>query len=186
MEQPPARIVRVHRLEGRVPFARPKQATWDQVGTALHRFLAADVGGPASPERLELARSLLNQTQLDQTFAPEALLAASDAWRRFIDRRFPHATWYPEVPISAFIDAPDGQRNIRGTIDLWLETDRGGVLVDHKSYPGRAGNWVEQAQRHAAQLFTYRRALEAAGKQVHALFVHFTLGGGVVELAPVE
>lgn len=186
MEQPPARIVRVHRLEGRVPFARPKQATWDQVGTALHRFLAADVGGPASPERLELARSLLNQTQLDQTFAPEALLAASDAWRRFIDRRFPHATWYPEVPISAFIDAPDGQRNIRGTIDLWLETDRGGVLVDHKSYPGRAGNWVEQAQRHAAQLFTYRRALEAAGKQVHALFVHFTLGGGVVELASVE
>src|SRR5690606_35693113 len=52
------------------------------------------------------------------------------------------------------------------TIDVWLETSNGGFVVDHKSFPGRAEQWSEQAIKHAPQLFAYGRALEMAGHRV--------------------
>jgi ATP-dependent exoDNAse (exonuclease V) beta subunit len=99
-----------------------------------------------------------------------------------VAERWPGAVWHREVPISASIDSAHGRRRIDGAIDLLLETPSGYVIVDHKSFPGRASEWEERALGYAPQLMTYARAVEMAGDNVVGTFVHFTIGGGVVEI----
>jgi ATP-dependent exoDNAse (exonuclease V) beta subunit len=188
IELPTPRILSSERLTHRLPFTSPKGKTWDEVGNALHAFLAADEHHLSANERLALAQRILNATwvgnvaTLGDSFRPEDLLSASDALRGFVSARWPAATWHREVPIAALLDTRDGTRAVNGTIDLWLETEAGGIVIDHKSFPGAASSWNEQALKHAPQLFTYGLALRAAGKRVLGYFVHFVVGGGMVEV----
>jgi ATP-dependent helicase/nuclease subunit A len=80
------------------------------------------------------------------------------------------------------LDTEHGARRIEGTIDLLLETESGYVIVDHKSFPGRQEHWAERALNYAPQLFTYEKAIRMTGAEVTAMLVHFTVGGGVVEV----
>jgi hypothetical protein len=65
---------------------------------------------------------------------------------------------------------------------MLLETADGYIIVDHKSFPGRQDQWPERALAYAPQLFTYARAIRMTGANVLAMLVHFTVGGGVVEV----
>jgi hypothetical protein len=58
----------------------------------------------------------------------------------------------------------------------------GDVIVDHKSFPGSSQQWEQEATKYAPQLCAYAHALKVAGRNVIARLVHFTIGGGVVEL----
>ncbi len=182
------RILSSERLTHRLPFTSPKGKTWDEVGNALHAFLAADEHHLSEEQRLALAQRILNATgvgdaaTLGDSFRPEDLLSASDALRGFVCARWPTAIWHREVPIAALLDTKHGTRAVNGTIDLWLETEAGGIVIDHKSFPGAASSWNEQALKHAPQLFTYGLALRAAGKRVLGYFLHFVVGGGMVEV----
>lgn len=179
---PPARVVASHRLSGRVPFTSPKGRTWDEVGNAIHAFLAADQPHLAPPERHSLAERILTAASLYGAFTSDALLAAADALRAYVEERWPNAIWHREVPIAAVLATPAGPRAVHGTIDLWLETEDGGIVIDHKSFPGASAHWHEQALKHAPQLFTYGLALRAARQRVLGYFVHFVIGGGMVEV----
>lgn len=179
---PTAKIVSSERLSHRLPFESPKGRTWDEVGNAVHAFLAADEAHLEQAERHAVAQRILTASSLDGAFTSEALLSASDALSVYVAARWPNATWHREVPIAALLDTPSGARAVEGTIDLWLETENGGIVVDHKSFPGASAQWHEQALKHAPQLFTYGLALRAAGKRVLGYFVHFVIGGGVVEV----
>lgn len=179
---PRAKVVSSERLTHRLPFESPKGKTWDEVGNAIHAFLAADEAHLEQAERHALALRLLTASSLDGAFTSDALLSASDALRVFVAERWPTAVWHREVPIAALLDTPAGARAVEGTIDLWLETEDGGFVIDHKSFPGASAQWHEQALKHAPQLFTYGLALRAAGKRVLGYFVHFVIGGGVVEV----
>lgn len=179
---PNAKVVSSERLSHRLPFESPKGRTWDEVGNAIHAFLAADEVHLEQPERHALAERILTTSSLDGAFTSDALISASDALRVYVVARWPNATWHREVPVAALLDTPAGARAVEGTIDLWLETEDGGIVIDHKSFPGASAHWHEQALKHAPQLFTYGLALRAAGKRVHGYFVHFVIGGGVVEV----
>jgi len=85
--------------------------------------------------------------------------------------------------VLAALDTGHGARRIAGNIDLLLETPSGFVIIDHKSFPGAASHWAAKALEYAPQLATYAKALEMAGASVLGHFVHFTVGGGMVELA---
>lgn len=179
---PAARVVSSERLSHRLPFDSPKGRTWDEVGNAIHAFLAADEAHLDQVQRLAVAQRILTTAALDGAFATTDLMTASDALRTFVAEHWPDATWHREVPIAAVLHTPAGARAIEGTIDLWLETEDGGIVVDHKSFPGASAQWREQALKHAPQLFTYGLALRAARKRVLGYFVHFVIGGGVVEV----
>jgi ATP-dependent exoDNAse (exonuclease V) beta subunit len=100
----------------------------------------------------------------------------------FVEGRWPGATWHREIPVSAVLSSEWGPRRIAGTIDLLLETAAGYVIIDHKSFPGRADQWAERALEYAPQLMTYAKAIEMAGGVVIGRFIHFTIGGGVAEV----
>src|SRR5690606_530191 len=112
----------------------------------------------------------------------DALIAASDALRQFVAHHWPQAVWHREIPIRAPLATPQGSRCIQGTIDLLLETPAGVVVIDHKSFPGASRDWGARALAYAPQLFSYACALERLGKTVLGCFVHFTIGGGMLEL----
>jgi ATP-dependent helicase/nuclease subunit A len=181
MKLPTAQVVFSERFSRRMPFEAPAKS-WDEVGTAVHSFLAADDDDLSESQRHSLGERILLATGLNESFAAPHLIAASDALRQFVAKRWPHAKWHREVPLEGVLDTPDGARAVRGTIDLWLETAEGGIVIDHKSYPGASSEWHTQALKHAPQLFTYGLALRASNKRVLGYFVHFAIGGGIVEV----
>jgi ATP-dependent exoDNAse (exonuclease V) beta subunit len=182
LDLPPARVISAVRFTRRMPFATPKGVTFDEVGNALHAFLAADRPELGLDERTELAARLFRQRELAAAFDPEVAIAASDALRAFVAERWPDAKWHREIPVSAFVNTEQGRRRIAGSIDLLLETPAGYVIIDHKSFPGRASEWEERALGYAPQLMTYAKAIEIAGGRVAGMFVHFLIGGGIVEI----
>jgi ATP-dependent exoDNAse (exonuclease V) beta subunit len=155
----------------------------DRIGTALHAFLAADYPELSHAERLSLGIRLLAGAGLDASFTAESLLSASDSLRAFVATRWPGAIWHREVPVSAALDSEHGLRRIEGTIDLLLQTPAGFVIIDHKSFPGNAAMWAAKALEYAPQLLTYAMTIEMSGGLVIGQFIHFTVGGGMVEVA---
>ena len=85
-----------------------------------------------------------------------------------------------EWPVTAVMD--NGQ-TLSGWIDLLLETEDGWVVIDHKSFPGGRGDWADKAVGYSGQLDAYRRAVETAtGRPVVSQWIHFSVGGGLVEV----
>lgn len=182
LELPAARVLSVTRFTRRMAFTNARGTSWDAIGTALHAFLAADLPDLTPEHRQEVAERILTCAGLTQNFAPDVLLAASDALRGYVERRWPAAKWHREIPVSALLQTEHGARRIEGTIDLLLETVSGYVIVDHKSFPGRQEHWAERALTYAPQLMTYAKAVTMAGGVVSGMVIHFTVGGGVVEV----
>jgi hypothetical protein len=176
------KVVETSSIGERLPLGDAKGVGWDVVGDAVHAFLAADVAGLGPADRVLIARRLLVASNLVALLAPEALVRAGDQLRAWVESRWPGATWHREVAVTAVVRTPQGMRRLQGTIDLLLETPEGVVVIDHKSFPGGVGQWGAKAGEFAPQLAAYATALAAGGKRVLGLFVHFTIGAGVVRL----
>ncbi len=70
-----------------------------------------------------------------------------------IVRQAIHADHHREL----FVAAPVGGRTVEGYIDLFVETDGGGVIVDYKT-----DQWPDDGER-ASRVAKYRRQLAAYG-----------------------
>ncbi|MEO8902787.1 MAG: 3'-5' exonuclease, partial [Polyangiaceae bacterium] len=180
---PKARVVGTHRFAARMPFVHTAGVSRDRIGTALHAFLAADYPELSHAERGDLGVRLLAGAGLDASITAASLISSSDSLRAFVATRWPGALWHREVPVSAALDSEHGLRRIEGTIDLLLQTPAGFVIIDHKSFPGSATQWAAKALEYAPQLMTYAMTIEMSGGLVIGRFIHFTVGGGMVELA---
>ena len=151
------------------------------LGEALHRFLAADRPELDSATRRELARSLLERWQVGFAVDPDALLRAADAFRVWVERRWPGAVWHREWPL---LHRVANGTIVRGTSDLVLEHDGAHVVIDHKSFPGGPLQAVERAVGFSAQLHAYAAAVAAAtGAPVGGCFIHLPVSGLVVPVA---
>jgi ATP-dependent exoDNAse (exonuclease V) beta subunit len=152
----------------------------NQVGSAIHAFLAADPLSGAEEPRVAIATELLSLYGLTGVIRPDLLLVAHDTLKAWLDTRYPGARWRREVPIVGAVASPTGARQARGAIDLLLETDEGWVIVDHKTYPG--GDFEAKARGFLPQLAAYGKLLEAEGSRpVLTKLVHFPIGGTVAE-----
>ncbi len=179
---PSPRVVSTARFTRRMAFTHATGTSWDAIGTALHAFLAADYHDLTANARMTLAERVLTNADLGTMFNADTLLSASDAFRAYIEDRWPSAVWHREVPISAIIPTEHGARRIEGSMDMLLETAHGYVIVDHKSFPGKQDQWAQRALGYAPQLLTYAKAIQTTGGTVLGMLVHFTVGGGIVEV----
>lgn len=152
----------------------------DDLGNAVHGFLAADRVGLDPIERLEMATGLLEGWDVAGVLPAESLLAAGDALRSWIEGRWPGATWHRELPLQHRMQ---NGSTVRGSCDLALETAGGWVVIDHKSFPGSAADAIERARSHAPQLAAYSAAIAGAtGKPVLGRWIHLPVTGLVVEV----
>lgn len=116
-------------------------------------------------ERMQLS-GYLDSRELDQSFG---------AFWNYIITRYQVFKVYKELPVLE-VAAKSGTVT-SGITDLVLETDKGLVLVDHKTFPGHfdlllSVDHDQFAGKHASQLQTYKQLLEkATGKPINECFV---------------
>jgi ATP-dependent helicase/nuclease subunit A len=149
------------------------------LGEAFHRFLAADDPALDKEQRLRMARQVLKNWQADG-LDPEELLVVGDRLWNFIPKRYgSDCVCHREWPVHLRV----GDQKLSGWIDLLIETKRGYVIVDHKSFPGRMDQWPEKAQQYAPQLLAYRKAMEeATGRPVIETSIHMPIVGIMLKL----
>jgi len=154
-----------------------------RLGDALHGFFAVEGGLADEDERRRVAAELLQRHGVAGAIDTEALSDRARALRRALEELYPGAATRTEWPVQARI----GQQTLVGWADLVLDTAAGWVVVDHKSYPGRREEWAARALEHAGQLAAYARALgQATGRPVVGTWIHFSVGGGLVEVSWVS
>jgi len=172
-----------HSIGEAIVVRNSEKVGWDTIGNTFHAFFAADVGEQTIQKRIENATLQLEVAQLTSVIEPAALVRAGDQLRAWVSRCWPEARWLPEFPISATLKTDDGARRIDGTIDLLLETPRGVVVIDHKTFPGLApAAWTHKVGEHGPQLGVYAHILAAAGLTVLGKWLHFPIGAGVIQV----
>ena len=78
--------------------------------------------------------------------------------------------------------ALDDGRVVRGFVDVLAETEKGWLVIDHKSSPQPPSRWPEEATKYSGQLAAYKNALSAADRNAAACYIHFAVTGGLVEV----
>jgi hypothetical protein len=143
------------------------------LGDAIHGFFAAaERDGLEDSVRRSIAAGLLSRYEVAGALDPDDLLKAGDAFKNWVNRKWPGAKWHREMPMMYRLD----KSIVRGFCDLALQTEGGWVVIDHKSHPT-----AEKAAGHAGQLKAYAEGIEkATGKQVLGCWIHLPLVGAVV------
>jgi ATP-dependent helicase/nuclease subunit A len=149
------------------------------LGDAMHAVLAAEFQSPAHPDAANLAGHILANHGLAGTIAADAASNMASAFRIRVEEQF--------KPSQALVECPFHYHNeqgqlVSGFIDLLLETSDGWVIIDHKTYPGASTDWSAKAQSYSGQIRAYAAALKATDRQVASAWIHFAVGGGMLEL----
>jgi ATP-dependent helicase/nuclease subunit A len=179
------RVSEVATLQARVSAAFERGKPWDPVGDAIHRFLAADDPQRPRLERLRMARQLIEAYGVAEVLIAESMVAENDAFRAFVEQRWPGARWRREIPVSAEMDSSP-KRRISGVIDLLLEVPAGLVIFDHKSFPAESESaWRASARDHAPQLALYATAVRLATRASRIeCWIHLPVAGALLAIKP--
>ena len=150
------------------------------VGNGLHAVIAAELVNPL-PDAQAVARAadvLAGHGAAEHLDAKDAI-AIARRFARCLKEQFQVKTVQVEVPI---LHALDDGRVVRGFVDVLAETEKGWLVIDHKSSPQPPSKWPDEAMRYSGQLATYHAALAGAGLDVVGCFLHFAVTGGLVEV----
>lgn len=143
------------------------------LGDAIHGFFAADIDGLDESTRKTIAEGLLERFEVADALDPDDLLKAGEAFKNWVNRKWPGARWHREMPMMYKLKSGSV---VRGICDLALETEDGWVVIDHKSKQN-----ADEAAQHAGQLQAYAEGIEkAAGKRILSCWIHLPLAGAVV------
>ena len=150
------------------------------VGNGLHAVIAAELVNP-SPDAsaIERAEELLAGHGAAEHLDARDAIAVARRFARCLEERFQVTSVHVEVPI---LHALDDGRVVRGFVDVLAETEKGWLVIDHKSSPQPPAKWPEEAMKYSGQLAAYENALSAAGRNVGGCFLHFAVTGGLVEV----
>ena len=150
-----------------------------KLGTALHAAIAAEFVNPDREDAVECAASLIRNTAGEGAIAPVDAVGCARRLKAALDARFGSRRMLVEHPVELV------QRNgqvLRGWIDLLVETEAGWIVIDHKSSPRPRSEWADEALEYSGQLAAYANALRGAGLEYVGSWVHFPVGGGLVEV----
>lgn len=156
-------------------------ADWGVLGSAVHACLAASFTEQGTRLSETVVSRLLDGFQVRAHIDAVALSTQIQAIHAWLESRWPGNKARAEVPVKTQL--PNGQV-IDGRIDLLLETERGFVLIDHKSSPFGEDRWSELVDTYQGQLNAYANAIaEAAGKNVVEQWLLFPVAGGAIRCA---
>jgi ATP-dependent exoDNAse (exonuclease V) beta subunit len=119
---------------------------------------------------------------LDQQFSAEQALATCDAYRSWIEQTFSPINQLVEVPFSHI--TAEGQQ-ITGFIDHLIITDKGPVIIDHKSYQGKMSAYPDKATSYSGQLSLYQKVVEASypDSPSPSTWIHFITTGSAIQVS---
>jgi ATP-dependent helicase/nuclease subunit A len=152
----------------------------ETLGDALHNIFAAELIAPGQPDRAGMAAGALARHGLEAALDAGEVLACAERLREKLEELFDPKRVLAEWPVTAVVD---NDQALSGWIDVLLETESGWVVIDHKSFPGGREAWADKALGYSGQLEAYQRAVETAtDRPVVSQWIHFSVGGGLVEV----
>lgn len=178
-QEPPVKAeIKAVPLPGEQPkFGKVTDGTAEQLGNSMHAYFAAlpSLFGESDKAKIACAKRVIESHAMGDAMSAEALVAAGERLKRWVDETYPGAVWHTEVPLTA--PAKDG-RQWHGFMDLLLELPDGRtVLVDHKS-----SLKAEKASGFSGQLRGYSEALSHGGVNLEHCWVHLPICGEMVRL----
>ena len=150
-----------------------------KIGIALHAAIAAEFVNPDRDDAVECASSLIRNWAGEGAMAPADAVECARRLRKHLSARFDTNHMLVEYPVE-FVQ--DNGQVLLGRIDLLLEADVGWLVIDHKSSPRPRSEWTDEALEYSGQLAAYAGALRGAGLECAGCWVHFAVGGGLVEV----
>jgi ATP-dependent helicase/nuclease subunit A len=147
------------------------------LGDALHALFAADFINPQHPERQIAINRILAAYNLDESIKAEDVALMLDRFAAQLDKLFQPKTILVETP---FLSVNSHGQRTSGYIDLLLETSKGAVIIDHKSFLGKKSDWPAKALSYSGQLAAYRDARHTPA--IDSTWIHFAAGGGLVQV----
>ncbi len=146
---------------------------------ALKAFLIADADASAQEEREEMARSFIQTFDLGDFTPPHLFVQQSNHWKKWLNRTYTPTKVLRKYPIRySYRD-----RWFNTIVDLILETPEGLILIQNSGYTGQQKNWRKKAKELAPWMLLCRMALQEMLKVDNVrTYVHFVLGGGVMEI----
>jgi ATP-dependent helicase/nuclease subunit A len=148
------------------------------LGEALHAIFAAEFINPRQPDRITTIERILRNHGFGQNIKAKDAADILDRFAAHIDRLFQPKSILVETPFATING--HGQRT-SGFIDLLLETDKGFVIIDHKSFLGGSAEWPAKALSYSGQLAAYGGSrLE---HPIECTWIHFAVAGGLVQVA---
>ena len=143
-------------------------------------MFAADLIAPNHADRVDMATSVLENYGISASVAADDVLACASRFQGCLHDNFKPLSIRPEWPVTMTLET--GQR-MQGWIDVLVETEEGWIIIDHKSFPGGRKDWDQKALSYSGQLAAYRNAvMQATGQPVISQWIHFSVGGGLVEI----
>ena len=150
-----------------------------KIGTALHAAIAAELVNPHRGDAVDRAAELIRNGAGEGALSPRDAVDCARRLMEAVHTRFAPRRMLAEHPVE-FVQ--DNGQVLRGWIDLLLETERGWIVIDHKSSPRPRSEWPDEALEYSGQLAAYADALQGAGLHCAACWVHFPVSGGLVEV----
>jgi len=174
---PGSRVGKIIDVGPRLPFSGALEEA--DLGDALHAIFAAEFVNPDHAQRLENIQRILRGYSLGDQIKRDDVLQMVERFRACLGQQFQPKQVLVEIPIATTNET--GQR-IEGFIDMLVETGNGWILIDHKSFPGKRSEWSTEAVSYSGQLALYREALNKLKLPVTSVWIHFAVGGGLVEV----
>ncbi len=156
------------------PLALPAQYDPGRLGAALHAVIASELYGQRDHQRI------LDAYGVNDVITERDARRCATRLTGELGARFDPLRYYCECPIQ-YRDAQG--RFIQGWADLLLETRDGFVLIDHKTSTGSEEAWGDIALSYSGQLAAYAEGVRrATDRAVIGCWIHFAVGGGLVEV----
>ena len=149
------------------------------IGTALHAAIAAEFVNPGRDDAVDCAASLIRNVAGEEAMAPADAVDCTGRLRAVLKAQFGQHRTLVEHPVEL---VQNNGQVLHGWIDLLLETENGWIVIDHKSSPRPRSEWADEALKYSGQLAAYASALRGAGLECAGCWVHFPVGGGLVEV----
>jgi ATP-dependent helicase/nuclease subunit A len=170
-----AKVVQTIDLGDRLPITGAVEE--NILGDALHAIFAAEFIHPQHPERMIAIKRILGAYNLDQIIDAEDVALMLDRFAAQLDKLFQPKTILVETP---FLSVNSHGQRTSGYIDLLLETSKGTVIIDHKSFRGGRADWPAKALSYSGQLAAYRGARRTP--VIESTWIHFAAAGGLVQV----
>ena len=150
---------------------------------ATKAFLTVDDLSLSAVERFDLAEAILERFNVSEILDLRSLVLHSKTYLTFLGQTFNATQIYKKYPVRYHYK----DRLFDTTIDLILETDNGVVIIQNSGFAKGKKEWKNKALKLAPWFFLAKQALreQFSGKEIRC-FLHFPLGGGMVELAVEE
>ena len=176
-----ASVVEKCRIGERIPVA--SGADMSILGTAIHACIALSFTDRRAPLTEAEVGCVLSGFGVTEYLSPSAVSRQVTAFHDWLESRWAGAKPHAEIAVQSVLAS--GQV-LNGRIDLLLETEKGWILIDHKSSPLAPDRWEQLADEYGVQMDAYAKAVEqGSGRKVLERWLFLPVAAGGISIATI-